>query len=270
MNWRRIGVIAGFDLRHGVFRVRGLLFLIPFALLWYPILKNFDRDVSAWFRGREGMVIASTLFDVDVAKALFIDNPPLLSAFFLVALATAPFFVILAAHDQTASDLGGGFFRLLTPRCTRLEIFIGRFTSALLLLTCAYGLVGLAAAVISVLADGTGVATALLYLAQIGLTVFLYIAPFIAFAALASALCSSALGALLLGMAGYAALLILIWAGNGLFADAAPFSYLLPSGLKNDLFGVDALRSSFAAACMPVYALAYAWCGWRVFRLRNF
>jgi ABC-type transport system involved in multi-copper enzyme maturation permease subunit len=270
MNWRRVALILGFDLRHGVFRVRGLLFLIPFALLWYPILRNFDRDVSAWFRGREGMVIASTLFDVDVAKALFIDNPPLLSAFFLVALASAPFFVILAAHDQVASDLGSGFFRFLAPRCTRREIFFGRFLSALLFLTCAYGVAGLAAAGVSVLTDGTGAVTAIVYTTQIVLTVFLYIAPFVAYAALVSALCSSALGALLLGMAGYVAILILMWAGNGLFSDAAPLSFLLPSGLKNHLFGVDALRSSLAAACMPIYALAYGWCGWRVFRLRNF
>jgi hypothetical protein len=270
MNWRRIALLLRFDLRHGVFRVRGLLFLVPFVLLWYPILRNFDRDASAWFRGREGIFAASVLFDVDVAKVLFIDHPPLLSAFFLVALASAPFFVILAAHDQLASDLGNGFFRFLGPRCTRQEIFMGRLLSALLFLTCAYAVVGAVAALVSMLTDGGGIAATLLYLTQILLTLFLYIAPLVAYAALVSALCSSALAALLLGMAGYVALLVLVWSGNGLFTDASPFAYLLPSGFKNQLFGVDPLRSSLAAACMPVYALAYGWCGWKVFSMRNF
>jgi hypothetical protein len=270
MNWRRVALILQFDLRHAVFRVRGLLFIIPFAMLWYPILRNFDHDVSAWFRGREGIMVAATLFDVDVAAALFIDHPPLLSAFFLVALASAPFFVILAAHDQVASDLGSGYFRFLSIRCTRFEIFLGRLLGALVLLSCAYGVVGIAAAALSMLADGTPAGAAFLYLLQIMLTVFLYIAPLVAYAALVSALCSSALAALLLGMAGYAALLILMWAGNGLFTDHAPFSYLLPSGIKNHLFGVDALRSTLAAACLPVYALAYGWCGWKIFGMRNF
>ena len=120
------------------------------------------------------------------------------------------------------------------------------------------------------LTDGASAVTALVYLAQILLTVFLYISPIVAYAALVSALCSSALAALLLGMAGYVALLFLMWLGNGLFADAAPFSYLLPSGLRNHLFGVDPMRSTFAAACMPIYAFAYGWCGWKVFGLRNF
>lgn len=269
MSWRRIGLVLRFDLRHGVFRVRGLLFLIPFALCWYGFLRYHEEAIAA-FRRPEGFLLLSKMLDEYAAKALLLDNPVLLSAFFVAALFTAPVFVILAAHDQTASDIGSGFFRFLTSRCTRLEIFLGRYLSALAYVVVSYSVVVVTAALLSVLTDGTPVIDTALYAAQIILTIILYAAPLVAYAAVTSALCSSAVGALLLGLAGYVAILLCMWFGNGLFSGAAPFSYLLPSGLRNELFGGDPLLAAFAASCMPVYALAYGWIAWRTFGMRNF
>ncbi|HEY7840326.1 MAG TPA: hypothetical protein VIC61_02050 [Gammaproteobacteria bacterium] len=269
MNWRRIGLILRFDMRYGALRVRGLLFLVPFALCWYGFLR-FHEEATDIFRRPEGFLMLSRMLDEFAAKALLLDNPVLLSAFFVTALFTAPFFVILAAHDQTASDIGSGFFRFLTARCTRLEIFIGRYLSALAHVVICYSVVALAAALLSVLNDGTPLMATTLYAAQIVLTIMLYAAPLVAYCALISALCSSALGALVLGMAGYVAILFCMWLGNGLFSGSAPFSYLLASGLRTELFGGDPLLASFAAACMPVYALAYGWAAWKVFGMRNF
>src|SRR5690606_1055657 len=86
VSWRRVLRILLFDLRHGALRPRGLLFVVPFLLLWYPILRGFDPDVAAWFRGRDALVLTATLFDAAVARSLFLEHPPLLSACFLVAL----------------------------------------------------------------------------------------------------------------------------------------------------------------------------------------
>jgi hypothetical protein len=269
MNWRRIGLVLCFDLRHGALRVRGLLFLVPFALCWYGFLR-YNQEAVDVFRRPEGFLMLSKILDEYAAKALLLDNPLLLSVFFVTALFTAPFFVLLAAHDQTASDIGSGFFRFLTSRCTRLEIFLGRYLSALAYVVIAYSVVALAATFLSVLNDGTPVIDTALYAAQIILSIMLYAAPLVAFAALTSALCSSAVGALLLAMAGYVAVLICMWLGNDLFSAAAPLSYLLPSGLRTELFGGDPLLSSLAAACMPVYALVYGWVAWKTFSMRNF
>jgi len=268
MSWRRIALILLFDLRHGVFRVRGLLFLVPFALCWYGFLRFHEQTIEL-FRRPEGFMLLSRILDEFSAKALLLDNPVLPSAFLLTALFTAPFFVILAAHDQTASDIGAGFFRFLTARCTRLELFLGRYLSALTYVVAAYSIVAATAALLSVLSDGTPVIDTAVYAAQIILTLLLYAAPLVAYAALTSALCSSGVGALLLGFAGYVAVLIGMWAGNGLFDGSAPFSYLLPSGMRNLLFAADPLRAAFAAACMPVYAVAWGWLAWKVFGMRN-
>jgi ABC-type transport system involved in multi-copper enzyme maturation permease subunit len=269
MSWRRIALILGFDLRHSVFRVRGLLFMIPFALCWYGFLRH-QEQAAALFGRPEGFVIMAKVLDDYAAKTLLLDNPVFLSVFFVVAMFTAPFFVILAAHDQFASDLGGGFFRYLGSRCTRLEIFLGRYLSALTFVVAAYGVVAAVAVLLAVLNDGASALDASFYGGQIVLTLLLYAAPLVAYCSLISALCRSAVGALLLCLAGYVAILICMWLGNGLFDGTAPFSYLLPSGIRDLLFGGDPLQASFAASCMPLYALAYGWAGWKVFGLRNF
>lgn len=269
MNWRRIALVWSFDLRHGAFRVRGLLFLVPFALCWYAFLRYHEQAV-ALFKRPEGFVLLSRMLDEFAARTLLLDNPILLSAFFVSALFTAPFFVILAAHDQTASDLGSGFFRFLSARCTRLEIFLGRYLSALSLVVIAYSVVAAMTALLSIMSDGKPAVDTILYTAQIVLTILLYAAPIVAYAALTSSLCTSGIGALLLGLAGYVAILIAMWAGNGLFGGSAPFSYALPSGLRDLLFGGDPLLASFAASCMPVYTFVYGWLAWKAFGMRNF
>lgn len=269
VSWRRVLSILLFDLRHSALRPRGLLFVVPFLMLWYPILRSFNQDVAAWFRGPDALVITATLFDAAVARALFLEHPPLLSACFLVALTAAPFFVILASHDQLASDLGNGFMRLIVTRCTRLEIFIGRFLSALLLLTAAFWAIILLAAVVSLFSEPRPAGEVLLYAAQIMLTLFVYLAPLVAFMSLISAVSGTAIGALLLGLMAYAGALIVIWLGNSI-VQGVPFAWLLPSGVKPYLFGVDPVHSSLAVTALPVYALFYGWLGWCVFRSRNF
>jgi hypothetical protein len=269
VSWRRVLRILLFDLRHGALRPRGLLFVVPFLLLWYPILRGFDPDVAAWFRGRDALVLTATLFDAAVARSLFLEHPPLLSACFLVALSSAPFFCILAGYDQFASDLGNGFMRLIVTRATRLEIFVGRYLSGLVLVTAAFWTIVLLAAVLSLFTEPRPAADVLLYAVQIMLTLLLYLAPLIAFMSLVSALSGTAIGALFFGLAAYAGALVTIWIGNGI-VDGVPFAWLLPSGVKPYLFGIDPVRSSLAAAVLPVYVLCYGWLGWRVFRARNF
>lgn len=75
----------------------------------------------------EANMIISMIFDSNVAQSLFVNRAPTLSAFFLVAISTVPLFVLFAASDQTENDLGTKYLRFLTPRCNRIEIFIGRF-----------------------------------------------------------------------------------------------------------------------------------------------
>ncbi|MGH7461939.1 MAG: hypothetical protein ACREMA_13065 [Longimicrobiales bacterium] len=210
------------------------------------------------------------LFDPATAAALFVGHPPLLSVFFLLALSTAPLFTILAAFDQFSSDIGSGYFRLLSMRCRRLELFAARYLAALCLLLVAHAVIGTAGLWVSIYQDGYEFTGAVAYLGQILLTILIYLCPFIAYMALISALTRSAIGSLVLGMIGYLLVLGAIWLGNLIVQDGAYFNYLLPSALKYRLFGMDALASIAAIAVLPLYTLAYGWAAWAVFRSRNF
>lgn len=270
MNWRRIGVILRFDLRHGALNARGLVFLVPFLLFWYFIIHSFNQDVSSWLSEREGIMLLGTLFDPAAAAALFIDHPPLLSVFFLLALSTAPVFAMLAAFDQFSSDIGSGYFRLLSTRCRRMELFAARYLAALSLLITAHAAIGAMALWVSIYQDGYEFAVTFAYLGQILLTILIYLCPFVAYMALVSALTRSAMASLVLGMVGYVVLLGAVWLGNVILPGTSYFNYLLPSALKYQLFGADVTESIAAIAGLPLYTLAYGWAAWTVFRSRNF
>lgn len=270
MSWRRVARIMLFDLRYRIATWQGLFFFVPFLLLWYPLLRKFDHDMSTFLSEREGFLVAAKFLDPQTANALFIEHPPLLSISFLIMLYTAPFFAILAGYDQFASDLGNGFLRFLSSRCLRFELFLGRYLSAFCMLAGAYFCAALAAAAVSVHVEHKPLGDVLLYIAQILLTTLLYTAPFLAFASIASTLTRSAAGALFLGMAGYVLVLFIIFVGNTLWPDPGLFSFLLPSGVRLQVFGVNALVSAAAVASLPLYTLAYGWTAWSIFRLRNY
>lgn len=266
MNWRRTSLIALFDLRYSLFRIRGLLFLLPFAFLWYLIIGSLSRDVSAWIQGPEGQALTATLFNIGTAQRLFVEHPPVLSIYLLVALGTAPFFVILGAHDQFASDLGSGYFRYLCSRCSRWEIFLGRYLSALSLLEGAYLLSVVVAALVSVRIDGYPATTVLGYALQVFMIVFLYVAALAAVTSLVSVLARSTMGSLFLGMIGYASMLIALWILDRAAGTGALFAHLLPSALKHNLLGFDPGSAAVALASLPAYTLAYGGLAWRRFK----
>jgi len=270
MSWRRIGVILRFELRYGALDAKGLVFLIPFLLLWYFIIHSFDRDVSAWLGTREGVIVMSMLFDPGMANLLFVDHPPLLSVFFLLSLSMAPVFSMLAAYDQFASDIGSGYLRLVGVRCRRLELFLARIFAALCLLLISHAAIGAVAAWVSIYQDGVPAVEAVAYLGQILLTIALYFSPFVVYMALVSALARSAIAALVLGMAGYLMLLAIIWLGNLLLPGTGYFQFVLPSAVKYHLLGLDTINSIAAIASLPLYTTAYGWAAWAVFRIRNF
>jgi len=270
MNWRRISELTLFDLCYSVFRLKGLLFLFPFCIFWYLVHKAFYDVIVTRFPLNEMLASLSIVFDIEIITNLINEHPISLSAYFILALYTTPFFALLAANNMFASDLGDGYFRYLVTRTQRIEIFLARYLSSFVLMAVPLIITGLIAAVISVLTEGYVIKEVLLYFIQIILILFIYTAPHLAYMAIISASVNSAIAALLLGMVSYVSIVVCIFIANAFYPESKLFSYLLPSGSKHGLFELDLFELSISLTSLVAYTIVFACIAWTILRRRNF
>ncbi len=262
MDWRRIIILVQFDFRHTIFRLKGLLFLIPFLFFWYWLFYLFIKQGTDFLVSQQSFVITAWLFNPETAQSLLLINPPTLSVFLILSLATMPFFVMLAGNNQLASDANNKTFRYLLTRCTRFEIFLARFISAYLLMAIATICVGVIATIISLQYDGYALPETSQYAVQIILLTLLYALPFFTYMSAISAFMSSALGTLLMSMVLY---ILLIIFSHYMWEE---FS-LLPSYLKDTLLVSGTSDINIAIFGLLAYTLIYASLGLIIFRKRN-
>lgn len=266
MNWNRILILAVFDLRYAIFKLKGLVFLIPFLFFWYWILtflheKGGDRLVT-----KESFLLLSWLYKPAVAQILLISHPASLSVYLIMALATTPFFAMLGSSDQLAGDAARQTFRFFLTRCTRTEIFLGRMVSSYSLVAIATLVTATAATYISWQNDHRPLDVTLLYAAQVVSVTLLYIIPYVAYMSAISALMSSALSTLLMGMMIYLSLAMTgSYLGHRLSLDIA----LVPGAMQELLFGIRPHDLIYAGAGLLAYATVYGALGWFIFHRRN-
>ena len=266
MNWKRISILAWFDLRHSVLKLKGLVFLVPFCFFWYWILEFLMKNGGKLLSSNESILFLSWLYKPEIAQTLLVLHPPTLSMFFIISLATVPFFAMLSGNDQLASDTGRQTFRFLLTRCTRGEIFISRFISNYLILVITTTVVAIIATAISLHVDQRASTDTIAYAFRITILILIYMLPFIGFMSTVSALMSSGLGALLMGVTLYTVLLI---AGNYVNYKFSTGISFVPGGFKEYLFDInhDDLHTGLVA--LFGYACVYTTLGWLIFRQRN-
>jgi len=270
MNWHRILELAVFDLRWSIFRRKGLMYILPFSLFWYVVLKRFYDGAANWIQSSDFLMLASTRFDMEIISHLFVELPPSMSAFFILALYTTPFFTMLAANDLFASDLGNGYFRFLITRCHRSEIFLARCLSSLLIIASCTLVCTAVAGLIATFIEGYPGTLTCGYFFKIISILIIYSIPFVAGMAVLSAMLNSAIAVMLLACAGYTLILIGIYIAEAAFDEPAMFFYLLPSGMKKDLISMHGTDMLIAVASTPAYALILACIAWFLFKRRNF
>lgn len=270
MNWHRILELALFDLRWSIYRRKGLMYILPFSLFWYLVLKRFYDGAANWIQSSDFLMLASTKFDMEIISHLFVELPPSMSAFFILALYTTPFFTMLAANDLFASDLGSGYFRFLITRCQRSEIFLARCLSSLMIITICLLICGAAAALIATFVEGYPATQTGGYFFKIISILIIYSIPFIAGMAVLSAMLNSAIAVMLLACAGYTMILIGIYIAEAAFDEPVMFFYLLPSGIKKDLISMNSSDMLIALVSTPAYTLILACTAWFLFKRRNF
>lgn len=123
-------LIASFASRRGLFVTA--VFVITWAfLLFYPI--NFAAQSM---QGAEGSSLILAALDLMGLESLKNWLMPEFAVYWLVALYLFPAFSLFMAADQMISERQRGGLRFLTLRCSRADIFFGRFLGHMLIQTC--------------------------------------------------------------------------------------------------------------------------------------
>jgi ABC-type transport system involved in multi-copper enzyme maturation permease subunit len=129
-------LIAQQELQASFASKRGLFVSITFILIWtlllfYPIRYSAEAlhnpDTSSLMLSALGMIGLEPLKNWQLAE---------FAIYWIVALFLFPASSLLMATDQMISERNRGGLRFLTLRCSRGQIFFGRFIGHLLIQTC--------------------------------------------------------------------------------------------------------------------------------------
>jgi len=257
------------DVAWSIKSARGSLFLVLFGIFWFWILWKLSQgQLQSWLKAGDSF-IASFILGASVTKDLIIDKPTTLSIYLIFALTTMPFFAILAACDQTASDISSKYLRFLISRCTRAQVFFARFFGVIILIFASYFIVTLIVIFISLSLDGFSTMDTVIYGIKVTSTVLIYSLPFIAIMSFLSAAIPSAALSALTGLGSYAILAIVISILPNIDPNFTFFSYLLPGGFKQGLYNTEFSTYFPSMLAILIFVPLFVWLAWLVFNKRD-
>ena len=207
---------------------RGLLSLIGFGLIWAAVLMYGVLPAARFVTGASQSGLMDFLMERFSLDATELWPTPELNVYWITCLYSLPFLSILTSADQTASDRDRGTLRFLVLRCSRLEIFFGRYLGQLLIMLGVV-LITLGSVLVIIAANSSELLPESLASApSITISLMLPLAPFIALMALVSVLARSARQATLYATIIYICLWLLVTFMKTRFLDASLLNWILP------------------------------------------
>lgn len=131
----RILVLAQDEVLRLLSTKRGIVSLLGFLLVWIAVLNYGILPSAAFFVGANDSGLAEVLLPRLGLEAWRQWPAPEMAVYWVVSLYLLPFFALITSADQTASDRSRGTLRYLVLRCSRLEIFLGRFLGQCIILS---------------------------------------------------------------------------------------------------------------------------------------
>ena len=188
----RILVLAQDELMRLLATRRGLISLFGFLLIWIAVLNYGILPAAALFADASRSGVVEVLLPRLGLEAWESWPAPELAVYWVITLYLLPFFALIASADQTASDRSRGTLRFLVLRCSRLEIFLGRFLGQCIIMLLVVVATLASVLFVIMLNSPDKLSAALLKAPLIVLNLLLVLAPYIALMALVSALAKSA------------------------------------------------------------------------------
>ena len=214
---------------------RGLFSLLGFVLIWAGVLSYGILPAAAFFTGANESGLSEMLLPRLGLTAWQQWPAPELAVYWVVSLYLLPFMALLTSADQTASDRSRGTLRFLVLRCSRLEIFLGRFLGQCVIM--ALLILATLGTVLMVIAGNSGdsMAASLARAPMIIINLILLVLPYIALMAWVSVMARSARQATLYAMVIWLSVSLLISYLQARFGPLALLDWILPGSQVGQL-----------------------------------
>jgi ABC-type transport system involved in multi-copper enzyme maturation permease subunit len=236
---------------------------------------DFINSLSSGNLSEEGtfvMVAVKWLVNIDdeVLSRLFVDHSPFVTMLFVMVAFMMPFFTMVAALDQNASDIGSKGIRFFLPRTGRMNLVAGRFLGTTIFWAGVVVVLGAAGTLVALAVDEHHSA-AIIFIDGLWfiLGLFLIALPFIAFMAMCSVITGSPLLAITMGIGCYLGVALMGGLGGWIHEGLKVIRYVFPATLRYDLMLGSAAEAVVAAVAMLGYTAVYLFSAGWIFKKRD-
>jgi ABC-type transport system involved in multi-copper enzyme maturation permease subunit len=281
LDKRHVGILTGSEFKLMLRSPQGILALTFLGIYAGWVLSklagnaDFINSLSAGTLSEEGtfvMVAVKWLVNIDdeVLSRLFVDHSPFLTMLFVMVAFMMPFFTMVAALDQNASDIGTKGIRFFLPRTGRMNLVAGRFLGTAFFWAGVVVLLGVAGTLVALAVDEHHSAAIILIDGLwFILGLFLIALPFIAFMAMCSVITGSPLLAITMGIGCYLGVALMGGLGGWIHEGLKVIRFVFPATLRYDLMLGSLSEALIAVAAMLGYTVIYLFgAGW-IFKKRD-
>lgn len=236
---------------------RGLVALFGFLLIWVAVLYYGILPAAALLQDAAQSGILEFLFPRLGLQAWENWPAPELAVYWVATLYLLPFFALIASADQTASDRSRGTLRYLVLRCSRVEIFLGRFLGQCIIMFLVVAATLSTVLVVVAVYNPDKLAATLAKVPMIVFNLELVLAPYVALMALVSVLAKSARQATLYAFILWITVSLLVGYLQAKFGPLALLDWALPGSQISQLLRLTNWETLNFAAIPAVHTLIF-------------
>lgn len=298
INFRHIGLLTGYTLRHQLRSGSGIIYFLSVLLIGFtitsfyvlPLQKDLSANESKSFaqdkaeaigKFTAAMVITTRIdetFETAQSKEamrkwqdyLIEEKPAILSTILLFLLLLFPSMCLVGASNQTASDAGNRSLRYLLLRTERLNIFFSRFLAAFGLTAIVWFIfIALLATYLALTVPFHTTSSLFLWGLQGFIKYIIIAVPYIALCAMVSAKLSSSRISLGICLFIISALPVVILFMGKYYPIVDYLRHLTPNGIQARLFHNEPIQVGLAALACLAYTTVFLTAGALIFKKRD-
>lgn len=236
--------------------------MMAFLLVWAVIVRYIIYPAADWISSSETAPLAGLFLDSIGLDGIARWPSAEIALYWVLSLYLLPFFCIVIAADQIASDKARGTLRYITLRTSRSNVFFGRFIGQAFIQFLLV-VVTLVSVLILLALRSPDQLTAVMESVPVVITnLFLVLLPYIALMSLVSVLAKSARQATMYAVIAWILVsLILAWVQSR-FGPISALDWVLPGSQISSLMKLSGWQTMDLAVVPLLHTLALLALGW--------